>query len=70
MKLWMARRADTFGVGIPLVWETSERKVRQLARREWGDASRFIVKQFEMPTTAGPLVEWLNENFKFRYSIE
>lgn len=44
-----------------VVWATSERNCRALAKNEFGD-SVADVKSLELPTTKAELVEWLNAN--------
>lgn len=44
-----------------VVWSTSERECRKLAKREFGDDGA-TAKSIELPTTKAELVEWLNAN--------
>jgi hypothetical protein len=44
-----------------VIWATSERECRKLAKNEFGD-NVADVKSLELPTNKPSLVEWLNAN--------
>lgn len=61
MKIWRAWTSHPQD-GYVQVWESSERKVRQLARNAWSTQASIHVEQIEIPTAKAGLIDWLNEN--------
>lgn len=65
MNLWRAWAPATNlgGSSRRVVWATSERACRALAKNDFGDAfDAANIKSLEIPTTKAELVEWLNAN--------
>ena len=65
MNLWRAwAPATNLGSSSRrVVWATSERAVRALAKNEFGDTfDAANIKSIELSTTKAELVEWLNAN--------
>lgn len=62
MNLWRAWAEAPDGKSRRVVWATSERDCRKLAKNELGLDAAKTVKSIDVPTTKPALVEWLNAN--------
>lgn len=62
MNLWRAWSLSADHKSRRVVWATSERECRKLAKNEFGEAGAASVKSLDIPTTKPLLVEWLNSN--------
>lgn len=60
MNLWRAWAPGPNGTRR-VVWATSERDCRKLAKNEFGETTADV-KCLDLPTTKPALVEWLNTN--------
>jgi hypothetical protein len=63
MNLWRAWAPGPTDASRRVIWSTSERDCRTLAKNDFGaDYNPVNVKSLEIPTTKPELVKWLNDN--------